>query len=360
MEMVDIIPPIDPRVIRSELHEQLMLRKTNRAGNELYTFSAQEAPNTMLEVGRLREEAFRAGGGGTGKAADIDEHDLAPNGYKQLVVWDPDAQQILGGYRYILCKEAIEKQPDGKYQVHLSSNEIFDYDDLFIEEYLTKTIELGRSFVRTSEQNTGQDESKRPRIPRSIFTLDNLWDGLGALMLLHDDCQYFFGKVTIYRSYNTKARELIYHYLDTYFQPKEQLVSIKFPIPYETDIEELKEIITGEDRKKDYKAMNKAIREMGTTIPPLVNTYMDLSSALIVFGSSYNPYFGDVLETSIMVPMDQITEDKKKRHIDSFLRDAPRRFSGRVLARIKNRLNKLNKKGAKEQEPDPNGLLPHL
>lgn len=360
MGQAKIISPIDPRIIRSELHEQLMLRKTNRAKNELYTFHANEAPNTMLEIGRLREEAFRAGGGGTGKAADIDELDLRPNGYQQLVVWDPEAQKILGGYRYILCKNAIEKQPDGTYETHLSSGEIFQFDPLFIKEYLPKTIELGRSFVTVENQNTSLDGNKKSRLPRSIFTLDNLWDGLGALMLIHDDCQYFFGKVTMYQSYNTKARDLIYYYLDTYFTPKVPLVTSKYPIQYETPIDQLQQIITGHDHKKDYKSMSQAIREMGTTIPPLVNTYIGLSEALMVFGSSYNPFFGDVLETAIMIPMEEITPEKKKRHINSFLRDAPRTLSGRVLQRIKQRLRKLNHHDEPTPEEPKQGLLPHL
>lgn len=356
MKKADIIPPIDPRIIRSELHEQLMLRKTNRAKNELYTFHAHEAPNAMLEVGRLREEAFRAGGGGTGKPADIDELDLHPKGYRQLVVWDPEAEQILGGYRYILCKDAIEEQPDGSYTTHLSSNEIFTFEDLFIEEYLPKTIELGRSFVAVDLQNTSLT-SKKPKLPRSIFTLDNLWDGLGALMLLHEDCQYFFGKVTIYQDYNTRARDLIYYYLRTYFPPKELLVTPKFPVPYETDLTQLQQIVKGHNQKEDYKAMSQAIREMGTVIPPLVNTYIGLSDALMAFGTSFNPYFGDVLETCIMVPMDEITPDKKKRHIDSFLHDAPRSLSRRIINKIKRRLRILDRKS--NNEP-PQKLLPHL
>ncbi|MBR8806275.1 GNAT family N-acetyltransferase [Porphyromonas levii] len=352
MKQADIIPPIDPRIIRSELNKDLLLRKTNRAGNELYAFHAHEAPNTMLEIGRLREAAFRPAGAGSGKAADIDEYDIEPDGYKQLIVWDPHAQEILGGYRYIVCDHAIETSPDGTRSVHLSSSELFEFTDIFIDEYLPKTIELGRSFVRNDLQNTGKG-----KIPRSIFTLDNLWDGLGALTLLHDDCQYFFGKMTMYENYNIKARDLIYYYLATYFKPREQLVRMKFPIPYQTPTIELEEIIKGKDAKADYKAMNKAIREMGTAIPPLVNAYISLTDRLIVFGTSYNPFFGNALEACILVPIEEITPDKKKRHIDSFLRDAPRLLSQRLIRRIQARLKRLNKD---EEHQSPQHILPHL
>lgn len=354
MIQAEIIPPLEPKIIRSELHEGLKLRDTNRAGNELYSFRAYEAPNTMLEIGRLREEAFRPAGAGSGKAADIDEYDIDPEGYKQLIVWDPNTQEILGGYRYIHCKDAIEKLPDGNYTTHLSSAELFEFNNTFIEEYLPKTIELGRSFVRNDLQNTGSKNGA----PRSIFTLDNLWDGLGALMLYYDDCQYFFGKMTMYETYNVKARDLIYYYLATYFQPKEQLVTMKYPIPSQTPIYELKKVITGYDAKGDYRAMSKAIRDMGAAIPPLVNAYISLTDRLIVFGTSYNPFFGNALEASILVPMEEITPEKKKRHIDSFLRDAPRSLSKRLINRIKLRLKRLNKEDIPSAKPS--NLLPHL
>lgn len=334
-----IIDPIDPRVLRAELKEQLLLRKTNRAGNEIYTFHASEAPNLMLEVGRLREEAFRKGGGGTGKAADIDEYDLDPEGYTQLIVWDPERSEILGGYRYILGKDAIGE--DGT--LKLSSTEIFDFKPIFVQEYLPRTIELGRSFVRLDHQTTGASR-------KSIFTLDNLWDGLGALMLLYEDYQYFFGKVTIYNSYNVKARDLILYYLDTYHKSKEDMMESLFAVTPETPLVELKSVIRGENAKEDYKAMGKAVRELGTNIPPLVNAYLGLTYSLMYFGVSNNPYFGDVLELSIMVPMEEITIDKKKRHVESFLRDASKTYTSNLLKKMEQRLRKLTSKSADSEE----------
>ena len=62
-----IIAPIDVELIKAELTQDLFLRNTNKAGNEIYIFKAADAPNTMQEIGRLREEAFRAYGGGTGR-----------------------------------------------------------------------------------------------------------------------------------------------------------------------------------------------------------------------------------------------------------------------------------------------------
>lgn len=322
-----IIPARDPKVIQAELREQLMLRKTNRAGHELYSFRATDAPNTMLEIGRLREIAFRLGGGGTGYPADIDEKDLDPKGYQQLIVWNPKQQEILGGYRYILGED-VQRIGD---QTSLSSNEIFHFSDTFIKEYIPYSIELGRSFVV-------QDIKDGQPIPRSIFALDNLWDGLGALMLLHDKYQYFFGKVTMYQDYNRKARDLIAHYLQTYFQGAQDLMTPLYPVDMETPREELEEIINGDQPKAVYKKLSKAIRDLGTTIPPLINAYIGLSDSLMVFGTSLNPFFGNVEETALMVPMEAISSEKQKRHIDTFLRDVSKRIHPNILQRIAKRL----------------------
>lgn len=329
-----IIPPRDPRAIQAELSEQLLLRKTNRAGNEIYTFHAKDAPITMLEVGRLREIAFRGSGGGTGLSADIDRHDLDPDGYRQLIVWDPKKREVIGGYRYILG-ENVKRDGD---QTELSSNEIFHFSETFIEEYIPKTIELGRSFVKMEEKDGKV-------MPSSIFALDNLWDGLGGLILIHDHYQYFFGKVTMYQDYNKQARDLIAYYLQSYFQGDQELMHPIFPTACETPITRLKEVVQGKGAKEDYKTLAKAIRDLGTTVPPLVNAYIGLSSSLMYFGTSVNPYFGDVEETAIMVPVEEIYPDKRSRHLESFIRDASKSLNPGLLPKIKRKMRQLSKKG---------------
>lgn len=340
----DIMPARDPNVIRAELSDQLLLRKTNRAGNEIYTFHATDCPNTMLEIGRLREIAFRGSGGGTGLAADIDYHDMDEGGYRQLVVWDPKKNELIGGYRYMLGGEVRRKGG----QTELSSNEIFNFSETFIEEYIPKSIELGRSFVKMEEKN-GQ------MMPVSIFALDNLWDGLGGLMLIHDDYQYFFGKVTMYSDYNKRAKDLIAYYLKTYFQGDQELVQPIYPIEIEMPISELQSVIIGKDAKEDYKQMSKVIRNMGTVIPPLVNAYISLSSSLMYFGTSVNPHFGNVEETAIMVPMEEISADKRRRHIESFIRDASSKISPSILSKIKKRLGLSSSKEKAHSDAHPVG-----
>ena len=97
----EIIQPIAKEILKSELTPDRQLRMTNKSHNEIYVVTAHNAPNVMKEIGRLREIAFREAGGGTGKSMDIDEFDTCENCYKQLIVWNPEAEEIIGGYRYL-------------------------------------------------------------------------------------------------------------------------------------------------------------------------------------------------------------------------------------------------------------------
>lgn len=309
--MEEIIAPIDKALIMAELTTDKLLRKTNKANNELYVFSAQEAPNTMLEIGRLREIAFREGGGGTGLAVDIDDCDTMENPYLQMIVWNPDEEEIIGGYRFFSGKNC---QFDENGQPVLSTAHMFHFSDKFIHEFLPNTIELGRSFVRLEYQSARAGA-------KGLFALDNLWDGLGALTVVYPETKYFFGKVTMYPTDETKWRDLILYFLKQYFPDKDKLVTPFNPLHRKHSDQELAQLITGNDYKGDYKTLNTTVRELGYSIPPLVNAYMGLSSTMKVFGTSINDEFGDVEETGILVSVNEIEPDKRNRFVGTFIKE---------------------------------------
>lgn len=213
--MEEIIAPISKEILKSELTEDKRLRFTNKSNNEIYIITHQDSPNVMREIGRLREIAFRAAGGGTGLPLDIDEYDTMENPYKQLIVWNPEAEEILGGYRYLL---GTDVQFDEKGKPILATSHMFNFSDKFIKEYLPTTIELGRSFVTLEYQSTRAGS-------KGLFALDNLWDGLGALTVVMPNVKYFFGKVTMYPSYNRKGRDMILHFLNKHFEDKDGLIT---------------------------------------------------------------------------------------------------------------------------------------
>ncbi len=308
-----IIQPISKELIKSELTPEKQLRMTNKSHNEIYVITANNSPNVMKEIGRLREIAFREAGGGTGKSMDIDEFDVGENCYKQLIVWNPEAEEIIGGYRYMLgtdWKLNADRQPI------LATSHMFHFSDKFIDEYMPYTVELGRSFVSLEYQSSRMGS-------KSLFALDNLWDGLGALTVIRPNIKYFFGKMTMYPSYIRRGRDMILYFLKKHFDDKENLIIPMKPLKIETDERELKELFCEDDFKKDYRILNREIRKLGYNIPPLVNAYMGLSPTMKLFGTAINYGFGDVEETGILITVDEILEEKRIRHIDSFIKEHP-------------------------------------
>ncbi len=308
LTMENIIAPIDRELLKKELTPDRLLRHANKGNNEIYVVDAFNAPNTMKEIGRLREIAFRDAGGGTGLCCDIDEFDTMPNPCRQLIVWDPLENEIVGGYRFILGEDIVFKEG----VPNIATSHMFHFSRFFLESLLPKTLELGRSFVSIKYQNTRSN-------PKALFALDNLWDGLGALTVIYPQIEYLFGKVTMYPAYGAHCRDMLLGFLHKYFPDPERLVWPIVELKSKARSPEVQEMFTGESFRDDYRILNHAIREQGQNIPPLVNAYMSLSSTMKVFGTAINHEFGEVEETGIFFKISEIFEEKKRRHIQSFI-----------------------------------------
>lgn len=307
--MEPIISPIDEKVIREELTPDKFVRKTNLGGNSIYIINADNSPNTMLEIGRLRELTFRNAGGGTGKKVDIDQYDNAPSPFQQLIVWSDEEQEIISAYRFILGKDV---PLDANGYPHTPTSKLFHFSDEFIQNQWKKCIELGRSFVQPKYQATA---SKR----KKLFALDNVWDGLGALVNIYPEMGYFIGKMTLYNNYNRTARKFILDFLDKYFKGNEQLISPAIS----TDITD-KEVVdcnpfakTDANLDEDFKLLIQKIRDLNEKIPPLIKTYLSLSPTIKYFGIAPNEEFGNVEEISILIAISEIYEKKINRHVNS-------------------------------------------
>ena len=310
--MEPVIEPVSREALMAELTPQNLLRTTNRAANELYVVGP-EAVNVIREIGRLREIAFRAGGGGTGKELDIDEFDTDPAfGYKQLVLWDPEAREIIGGYRFCICDQALFNREG---QPVLTSSHMFHFSKKFIKQYLPYTLELGRSFVSVDYQSSKAGS-------KSLYALDNLFDGIGALGVLYKKrIKYFFGKATIYREYPTEVREMIMCFLRHYFGKGHRLLKIRQEVKVEKSARRrYYKLFKGLDFKEGYRLLKAEVQKQGVSIPPLVNTYMNLSPSMIYFGTGINDEFGDVYDSGILITFMEMYPEKRQRHSDSFLK----------------------------------------
>lgn len=308
--MVDIIEKVSREALLDELNKERYVRKTNNGNNEIYIINHHNSPNVMREIGRLREVTFRHAGGGTGKEIDLDEFDLSTHPYEQLLVWNPIDKEIVGAYRYILCKNA--EYVNG--EVKLATTELFHFSEQFYKEYLPYTIELGRSFIQPQYQPSEQ-------FRKGLFSLDNLWDGLGALVIDNPSQKYFYGKVTMYTDFNVEARDCILAFLQFYFPDKDKLVSPIHGLTNKTDVSNFVNQLKGKTFKEGHLILNQTVRSLGENIPPLVNAYMNLSSTMKSFGTAINPGFGGVEETGILVTISDIYESKKERHVNSYLQE---------------------------------------
>jgi hypothetical protein len=312
--MENIIEKVDKRALLDELTRDKYVRRTNNGSNEIYIITHHNSPNVMREIGRLREVTFRHAGGGTGKEIDIDEFDTSSHPYQQLIVWNPQDQEIVGAYRFILCRDA--EFENGK--VKLATTELFEFGETFYRNYLNETIELGRSFIQPLYQ---PGENKR----KGLFSLDNLWDGLGAIVIDNPSQKHFYGKVTMYTDFNVQARDYILAFMGYYFPDPEKLVWPIHAVTRKTDVSGVLAEIEGLPYKEGHAVLHRHVKELGENIPPLMNAYMNLSPTMKSFGTAINPTFGGVEETGILVTINDVYDSKKERHFISYLNEKKQR-----------------------------------
>lgn len=305
--MKEVAEPVDKKLIIKELTSERFLRKTNNGGNELYIINHHNSPNIMREVGRLREITFRNAGGGTGKEIDIDKFDTQKEPYEQLISWDPEEKEILGGYRFHVCNSKSDPE-------NLATSKLFEFSPDFSRDYLPYMIELGRSFIQPKFQSASAGR-------KALFALDNLWDGLGALVVENPQIHHFFGKVTMYPHFNRDARNIILYFLNAQFHDDKNMVIPRKSLELNIDLVKMKSLFKGKDYKENYKILQKSVRQFDLNIPPLINAYMNLSPTMKFFGTAINEAFGGVEESGIMITINDIFPTKKQRHIETYIKN---------------------------------------
>ena len=319
--MEKIIDPVEVALLKAELTPEKKLMDTNKGHNELYVVTWHDSPNVLREIGRLREIAFREAGGATGKSLDLDEYDMMEKPYHQLIVWDPDADAIVGGYRFILGPDVTF---DEEGQPCLASSHQFSFSETFIKNYLPHVMELGRSFVSPAYQSSKAGA-------KAIFSLDNLWDGILTILYQHPAIMYFFGKVTMYQSFDSVSRDLVLHFLWKHFGDKDGLVRpVKgLEVMPKSDTKLMDLILTEDGLKEDFRLLKDAVRKRNSNLPPLVNSYINTSPVMLMLGTAINEGMPGIEDTAILISFDDIYEDKKTRHISAMRRAKMARIRAR-------------------------------
>lgn len=306
--MKTIIPKVDRSLLDAELTAEKYFADTNNGGNQIFVFTAHDSPHLMREVARLREITFRDAGGGTGCELDIDEFDELEKPFQQLIVWNPIDKEIVGGYRFIHGRDL---EVNGL-EVRSATAHLYKFSKKFIEEYLPYSIELGRSFVQPNYQPTFN-------LKKGLYSLDNLWDGIGAMVVGTPGVKYLFGKMTMYTDYDKEARDILLYFFYNFFPDKDKLLVPHAPLALESTDKELEAIFTGTTFEENYKILIKNLRQRKENIPPLFNAYLNLSPTMRTFGTAVNNEFGYVEETGMMITVDDLYEKKKKRYLQSYI-----------------------------------------
>lgn len=343
MDLSYIAPPVDRELIKKELKQKHFLRKSNFGNKEIYVTTAHLSPNIMREIGRLRELSFAADGGGSGKEVDIDMYDTLDDPYccKQLFVWSPEDEEIVGAYRFIHGSNMMRRE-DGS--IVTPTADQYQFSEQFVNEYLPYTVELGRAFVQPAYQPGNN-------LRKGLYSLDNLWDGLGCLILEIPETRFFFGKITMYGDLDRKARDLILYFYQKHFPDRDGLVWPYERVEIESDYNELVRLFTGRNYKEDYQILLHAVRERGCTVPPLINAYMNLTPTMRSFGTCPNHHLQGTTDTGILITLNDIFPDKRRRYIDSY-EERNLKLDRRRLFSINMKLLPWWKKQASEEEKE--------
>ena len=304
----EIIKPLSKEILINELKLAFFLRPTRIGNNEVYIFSAQECPNLMNEVGRLRELTFRDAGAGFGKKVDIDQYDTDGYTCKQLIVWDPINKEIIGGYRFNIFNDLKHKKLK---DIPLLNKSLYNVSNNFISDYIPYLVELSRAFIQPMYQpkNVGK---------KAAFSLDNIWDGLGALVVKYPFLKYYFGRLTFFSNYNTTVRDSIFYFFDKHLKGDVSLLKAKEPVSAMTPNSYIKKRINSSDEKEDFKSLQIIAKDHNTIIPPLMKSYYNASNSLKVFEPVFDSYFGSSYAAAIIVTIKDIFPSFVKRYIDPY------------------------------------------
>eukprot|EP00752_Nemacystus_decipiens_P016586 g14826.t1 len=292
----DVIAPVPKATLIDEIAdlpaEQQLLQQSEFA---VFYMRGPQCPGLMREVGRLRELTFREVGEGTGLEIDVDRFD---DYYLQLIVWNTEKHEVVGGYRLGPTDEILSQYgKDGLY-----TNTLFKFRKNLLRQ-IDPALELGRSWVALEYQ-------------RSYAPLMLLWKGIGAYLCKHPKYRRLFGPVSISAEYSSMSKHLLTAFLTLHkFLPDlGRLVSPRNPMK----CSEVREF----DRRAfstvagSLEEANELIRELeadGKPIPILLKQYLKLNGQLM--GFNVDPDFGNVLDGLILIDVLSIDKRVMKKYL---------------------------------------------
>ncbi len=285
----EIVPAIGKEVLSDEIAgipESFKLYSNK--SYHIYCLPSSMIPNTLQEIGRLREITFRSVGEGTNNSIDLDEYDVY---YNQLFIWDSEEERIVGAYRIGKGKEIMQQY--GAKGFYLKS--LFKIKNHF-NPILEESLELGRSFIVEDYQ----------RKPLSLFML---WRGILCMLLKNPEYRYLIGPVSISNDYSNLAKEIIVKFIKRYHFNYDLAKFVKPRHKFKCKTKNLDTDIIIESAQKDINKLDKYIGQFESKdvrLPILLKKYISLNANII--GFNRDPLFNDCLDGLIVLDIYDIPE----------------------------------------------------
>jgi putative hemolysin len=298
-EAISVMPiadPVPPEAIQQEIrslppYSFLLAYQHFR----VYFARSKYIPQTLREIGRLREITFRETGEGTGKSLDLDEFD---QDYFHLFIWDENENGIVGSYRLgpvdiILLQKGLE----GLYTYSL-----FRYDRRLIEQ-ISPALEVGRSFILKSYQ-------------KQFAPLYLLWKGIAAFIARYPHYRFLFGPVSISNEYSTYSRQLLITFLEQYAWDANLSRLVKPKAPFSTFFLKwkAKKVVKYLYDLNDVSDVLKQLEKDMKGVPVLLRQYLNLGGKILAF--NVDKEFSDVLDALICVDLLKTKRDILNRFFE--------------------------------------------
>lgn len=258
-------------------------RLVHQGGFGVYAAHSHEIPATLQEIGRLREQTFRAVGEGTGQDIDLDRFDRY---YEHLFLWDEAEGRIAGAYR--LGRADLILREYGAAGLYTST--LFKFEKPFLAS-LGNAVEMGRSFIIKDYQ-------------RNLSSLPLLWRGIAQWMVRNDGYTKLFGPVSISKDYDSLSRKMMVEFLqeNCLHEDLASYVKPRNPFRYLRGRRLMREFISANLRDvDDCSALISSVETDGKGIPILLKHYLRLNGTLLSFNVDKD--FSSVIDGLILVDL---------------------------------------------------------